>query len=183
MKRIILFLTAALFLLTLASAGFGAEENVSGKIKSSKEKIQVLANKLEGNYNSLQVTFVGNVVCKQGERVMVSDSLKITYKNSSNEANATKELEKMEAFGNVCFFYGAKTATGDAAVYFADEQKIVLTGAPTMWDGKNCIRGTKITFYVDSEEGTVEGNSTTRVSAIIYPEDDTMPSKTSKRKW
>jgi|GEM_PF-6634526 len=176
MKRVILLGLLFVFLATSAAvalaAELGAKPRTMARLGDSKEKIQVLADRLEGSYDKQEIIFIGNVVCKQGESVLVADSLKITYKDTEPAAVSSRQLDKMEAVGAVRFFYGEKMLTGTSAIFYHDEQKLVVTGEPTMWDGRNYVLGTNIVFYLESDEGVIEGDAEQRVSAIIYPEEE-----------
>ncbi|MCF8053979.1 MAG: hypothetical protein K9K75_02000 [Deltaproteobacteria bacterium] len=155
-----LILFVLLFLLLDVGCAYAQEGMIPAKI-------HILADKLIGNYNDQEVEFIDNVVCKQGERVFVGDSLKVFYRNST--LNSSKELDRIEAYHNARVFHGTKVLSGDKLVFYAEEQRVVATGEPTIWDGKNYVRGSRIIFYLETGEGIVEGNSTKRVSAEIYP--------------
>ncbi|MEI7591580.1 MAG: LptA/OstA family protein [Deltaproteobacteria bacterium] len=145
-----------------------------------KEKIQIVADRLEGRYDKKEVLFIGNVLTKQGEKVITCDTLTITYKNATNNKGGagtnppdSGELERMDANGDVKFFYGSRMIAGQKAVFYQEEQKLVITGEPIMWDGDDFIRGNRIIFFYESNEGVVEKGEKQRVSAVIYPKGET----------
>ena len=83
----------------------------------------------------------------------------------------TGDLEKIEAKGNVIVTQKEKIATGEEAVYFQDSGQIVMTGNATLRDGKNIIKGDKVTVFVNEDRGIVEADQKKRVKAIIYPQE------------
>jgi lipopolysaccharide export system protein LptA len=82
----------------------------------------------------------------------------------------TGDLEKIEAKGNVIVTQKARVATGDEAVYFQDSGQIIMTGNPTLRDGKNLIKGNKVVVFVNEDRGVVESDPEKRVKAVIYPQ-------------
>jgi lipopolysaccharide export system protein LptA len=80
-------------------------------------------------------------------------------------------LERIEARGRVSVTKGNRVATGDEAVYDQDTEKIIMTGNATMRDGKNIVRGHKITLLINEDRGIVEAQERKRVTAIIYPKE------------
>jgi lipopolysaccharide export system protein LptA len=67
---------------------------------------------------------------------------------------------------------GDRIVTGDNAVLFYKEQKVIVTGDTMMQEGKNKIKGGKITFFMKEKRGTVERAEKEKVTATIYPEDE-----------
>jgi len=59
-------------------------------------------------------------------------------------------------------------ATGDKAVYYTQDEKIVLLGNPQLWRGNNSLKGQEIVFYLKDNRAVVDGGSQ-RVEAVIYP--------------
>ena len=172
MRRII----SVMFLLLLTATALCAQDADKKNILhsyDSKEKTQIVADKLEGNYEKREVLFVGNVVMKQGDKVITCDVLKATYKNTTKSKSTTTksfsgDLERIDAQGNVKFFQETKMLTGANAVFYQDEQKLVVTGDPVMWEEDNFVRGSRIIFYVDKNEGVVESSGKQRVTLIFH---------------
>ncbi len=71
-----------------------------------------------------------------------------------------------------------RIVTGELAVLYNEEQKIVVTGNPVMREGNNVITGDRVIVFLDENRGVVEGAAGKRVTATIYPEE----SKGKKKK-
>jgi lipopolysaccharide export system protein LptA len=54
-------------------------------------------------------------------------------------------------------------ATCRKAVYFGDEDKLVLTGDPVAWEKGTRVAGEKITMYLAEDRSVVEGGSRVRI--------------------
>jgi lipopolysaccharide export system protein LptA len=46
-----------------------------------------------------------------------------------------------------------------------------MTGNATLRDGKNLIKGDKVTVFVNEDRGVVESDPKKRVKAVIYPQE------------
>lgn len=106
--------------------------------------------------------FKGNVVARQEDMVMFSDSMTVNYDEKGG-------MKQISASGNVKITRGDRVATGQKVVFYNPEQKIVLTGNPRVWQGADVISGERITIFVQENRSIVEGSKDKRVSATIYP--------------
>jgi lipopolysaccharide export system protein LptA len=80
-----------------------------------------------------------------------------------------EKIIRIEALGNVRIVQGDRVATGDKAIYYTQEEKIVLMGNPQLWRGDNSLKGHEIIFYVQENRAVVAGDPGKRVEAVIYP--------------
>jgi lipopolysaccharide export system protein LptA len=70
-----------------------------------------------------------------------------------------RSVSLIEATGRVRIQKDEGRATSQKAVYFADEEKIVLTGEPVAWQKGTRVTGQKITMYLAEDRSVVEGGS------------------------
>ncbi len=80
-----------------------------------------------------------------------------------------EKISRIEALGKVRLVQGDRVATGDKAVYYAPEEKLVLMGNPQLWRGDNSLRGHEIVFYLKENRAVVTGEAKKRVEAVIHP--------------
>jgi lipopolysaccharide export system protein LptA len=66
---------------------------------------------------------------------------------------------------------GERIVTGEKAIFYNDDQKIIVTGNTVMQDGDNIIKGEKTVVFMKENRGIVEGGPGGRVRATIYPEE------------
>ena len=142
------------------------------------DPIRIQADRLEAYNDEALVVFAGKVEALQGSMVITCNRLKVYYRQPDGEKKATiKEkgavdswqIEKMEAEGAVVIRDELRTVTGDSATFLNSEQKIIITGATTMQEGRSKISGGKITLLLGENKGIVESPDRQRVSATIYP--------------
>ena len=167
-KRILRILALVLILpLTTLSIVCGEEE-----------PIQIISDRLDAYDDKGMVLFSGNVVATQDNTVIHSDELYIYYdkQNSMGDSLAgtttdSGKIERIELKGNVTMKRGERTVTGDRAIFYNAEQKIVVTGNSVMSEGDNVIKGDRITVFLEENRGVVDSSGGERVTATIYPDD------------
>ncbi|MBW2599125.1 MAG: lipopolysaccharide transport periplasmic protein LptA [Deltaproteobacteria bacterium] len=176
MRKTILLMLALVVIFPLAVAGgvCGAE----GPIKTtSKSPIHITSDRLDAYDDKGIVLFTGNVVATQDNTVINSDELYLYYDKKKGAGDSLagittgmRKIERIELKGNVTIKKETKIVTGDRAVFYDAEQRIIMTGNAVMRDGDNVIKGNRITVFLDENRGVVDGSGGERVTAIIYPD-------------
>ena len=186
--------------LVLGLAAAGAVDAQKSPEPEGDFPLNITAARLEADHPRQEVTFMGEVVARYKDMILYSDVLKIFYETKDKPAapvtRATSEkpaaaegespldavgiekISRIEARGHVRMVQEDKVATGDQAIYYKDEEKVVLLGHPQLWQGENHLKGEKITFYLKENRAVVEGAPQKRVEAIVYPSaKTTLPGK------
>lgn len=178
------YFTLSFFIIPfLLSFAFAQEMNLPKD--QAKEKIHVTADTLSSESNARVAEFKGNVKVTQGNFVIESDRLKIFYKESGGEkkAGTTESIDKIIAIGNVKIESEEATAFSEQAEYDTNTMIIVLTGENCrVFDKKNSVTGSRITF--NRKDGLVKavGDSKKRVNAVFFPDEKTTPKKEPVKK-
>lgn len=144
--------------------------------------IHITSDRFDAYTEQRMAVFSGNVVVTQGDTTINSDEFRLYYKKEveggrkSNQfmrpgGAQSGDIEKIEAKGNVTIKQQEKIVTGGLAVFYNDEQKVIVTENPVMKDGDNVIRGDTIIFFMAENKGMVKGSPNQRVTATIYPEE------------
>ncbi len=76
---------------------------------------------------------------------------------------SNRSIDRAEATGHVKIKQENSNATCQKAVYFRDEEKIILTGNPVVWEKGTRVSGRQITIYVNEERSVVEGDTHVRI--------------------
>jgi lipopolysaccharide export system protein LptA len=161
MRRLRLFMTIQFLLLALCS-GVAAQQGGGGK-PADRGPIHVRSDRLEAEQQMNRVTFSGNVVAEQGDVTIYADELTLNYRSDS------REIEQLEALGDVRIVQGDRVATSEKAVYQSSEGRIVLTGSPKVHQGQSFIEGDEIVFLLDEEKSLVKSKEG-RVNAVFQPQ-------------
>jgi lipopolysaccharide export system protein LptA len=144
------------------------------------DQIQIVADKLIANEVEKYAEFVGNVKTTTPNFVIVSDRLKIYYKDNlpgpnQNQSDNQEKIQRMVASGNVTITSDKYTAETHSAEYDVDTMILVLNGENSIVrSGKNILSGSKITIYRKNGKIEAEGSPQKRVKAVFYS-DKTLP--------
>jgi lipopolysaccharide export system protein LptA len=90
------------------------------------------------------------------------------------------DTDRIEADGNVFYQTPDQIARGDHAIYTADSDLIVMTGDVIVLQGKNIVRGDKLTIHVKDKVALMESNAKGRgapgrVRGVFYPNQQAQP--------
>ncbi len=130
----------------------------------SKDPVDISSDKLDFDQKKHLAIFTGNVVARQAETSLEADTLKVVF------AESDQSLREIIATGKeVVIKLQGKKALCRKMYYSAGERKIVLTGNPSLDDGKNIISGEEITFFLDEERSVVKSGQQKRVKTTIFP--------------
>jgi lipopolysaccharide export system protein LptA len=154
---------------TEAAEGKGREDKKDRKGKKEREgplsspfasskPVKITSESLEADNKTSTVTFKGNVVAKQGDMVIVADTMTVDYEQEGG-------IKTVQASGNVKMSQADRVATGTRIIFYNPEQKIVMTGNPKIWQGDNLISCDKITVLLEEDKIFFEG----KVDSTIFP--------------
>ena len=170
-NSVIVVIILALLLGTFEASG-GAEKKPlflgkkgQGEMRGSDQPLRVTSQQLEADNKQLVITFTGNVVAKQGEMTIYADIARVYYEKKE-EGNEVREIV---ATGNVRIQEADRLATCQKAVFTNAEQKIVLTGQPKVWQGKDMVSGEKIIILLEEDKSFVESGPDQKVEMVLFP--------------
>lgn len=170
-------LAAWIFLLSQPAASApvtaAADQQVSTTITSKKMTVR--------NQDS-QAVFEGTVVLTRGSLVVYSDRMVVSFgapnsggvddrkpkeseQKKGPESVGNRTVSRIEATGRVKIERESGNATCDKAVYYRDEDKIVLTGSPVAWEKGTRVSGKQITMFLAEDRSVVEGGSHVRIES------------------
>jgi lipopolysaccharide export system protein LptA len=161
-RRTALFLAVVLLAVwgIPAAAAEGKKEQADSQ---GNLPIEITADRLLADSTGETVTFEGNVQAKQGEVTLLSDRLFAKY------SGPAKTIDKIIAEGNVRVFHAGKEGHAERAVFYNQEQKIILSGGATLSQGGDSLAGDNVTIYLRENRSVVTGGDGGRVRAVIHP--------------
>ena len=166
---------------------------------SGKGPVQIDSDSLELDYKDGLVTYRGHVQVTQNDITLTSDQLSIRYDPAAvrqadqNKTSAAKSgdttpkpastpaksgdaatkgadrIKEIVAEGNVRIKQGTRLAEGRRAVFDQAKQTVVLSDGAVLHDGPNQVAGERVVVYLQEERSVVEGGSSSRVKAVLYP--------------
>jgi lipopolysaccharide export system protein LptA len=140
---------------------------------TNSKAIHIISDLLTTDNETGFVEFSGNVQATQGTTVIVSDRLKVFYKEGTDSAQRISggegAVEKIVATGNVKINFDDKQAVSNEAEYTTDTQILVLSGPDSRVTTANeSISGATITLFRSDGRIKVEGGRGKRVEAVFY---------------
>ena len=132
-------------------------------LNTSRSPIEITSDTAEGSQKQNTFTFKGNVIARQENTTLHANMMVVYYDPE------TKKVKEIVATGNVRIVQLERRATSQKAVFYQDENKVVLEGDAILREGENVIRGERMVYYLDDERSVVEGGKGGRVSTTITP--------------
>lgn len=130
---------------------------------TSKKPVDIVSDTMEGLEKGKVIIFKGNVVTKQDDLRIFSDTLTAHLNEESNE------VERAEAEGNVKILKGERTATCDQAIFENAKGEITLKGNVVVYSGPDRLAGDTVVYYINEERVTVVGEKDTRARVTVQP--------------
>lgn len=131
--------------------------------------VEVSSDRMEADDQAQTLIFAGNAIASQDDVTIYGDRLTVKYRGEK------REIEQVIAEGAVRIVQGERVATGEKAVLYHLEERIVMTGSPVVREGDNFVKGQKITIYLNDKRSVVTGGSGGRVNAVFTPQSEDKP--------
>jgi lipopolysaccharide export system protein LptA len=126
--------------------------------------IEITADRLQADSGKNSVSFEGNVLAVQGDVTLRADRLFAEYSKREGA------IEKVTAEGNVRVVQSSREASGNRAVLYNLEQRIVLSGDVSLAEGENRLKGESVTIFLRENRSVVTGGEEGgRVKAVLFP--------------
>ncbi|MBW2059504.1 MAG: lipopolysaccharide transport periplasmic protein LptA [Deltaproteobacteria bacterium] len=138
-------------------------------LKVRTEPITVSSGTLVWEHKAHKATFHEDVVARQQDLEIRSDSLTIYFNQTDSD------ITRLVAEGNVKILQMDRRAFCEKAVYDRTQERIVLEGNPVIRQGQNEIRGQRVIYFVRENRSVVEGGQGGRVRVTLVPEKGKVP--------
>ena len=100
--------------------------------------------------------FDRDVFVRQGEMTMTCQQMRVEY--ATNPETGRDEVKTIRMFNGVTFASPTETAESNEAVYHLDDNKLIMTGDVLVTQGVTALSSDRLTYFLDSGEGLMEGN-------------------------
>jgi lipopolysaccharide export system protein LptA len=132
-------------------------------LSRNDQPIQIKSSELTTDSANRTATFIGKVSARQGDVTIYCDRMVIYYSDKE------KEVEKVEAFGNVRIIQGNRTGLSGHAVYENKAGTIILDDNPIVYQGPDVVNGKVITYFLDTQNSQVTSAPDKPVMVIVHP--------------
>lgn len=142
--------------LNIAQMNKDVTVNVNTEPKNPLGRIMTITcdGPLEVDYQKQVAVFNNNVVGVDLDRKLMADKLELYFDN------ATKKIREVVCIGHVVITQGENTSYSDRAVYYAGDQRVVLSGQP------------KLIFYTEDQGGSPFGKDIFKTPQSQQPEEE-----------
>ncbi|MCE5242034.1 MAG: lipopolysaccharide transport periplasmic protein LptA [Desulfobacteraceae bacterium] len=149
-----------------------AKTPANPKAMKSDSPMHVAGDRMEVNQNDRTILFEGHIVVQQDDLTITGKRLKVYAAGGAEKDDKPTMMDKVdriEVEGDVTISQKERVATADKAVYYHQEQKIVLIGNPKVAQGRDTVEGRVITMYIAQGKSVVEGGEQAPVHAVLHP--------------
>jgi len=151
-RKIIIFILSAVCCLLFAACCFAAETNTESPIFIKSDNVEYSDKTREGE-------FTGNVIATQDSLTLHAQKLKVKFDEGG------KKINEITSTGNVKIVRDDLITNSEQAIFYNNEQKMILTGNPRVSSKNNKFSGEKITVYLKENRLVMERS----VKGIIMP--------------
>lgn len=128
-----------------------------------KKPIDIVSDTMEGFDKEKYVFFKGNVVAKQDDLYIYSDTMEAYMSTDTNE------IDKANAKGHVRIIKQNRTATCKEAFFDNVKGEILLKGDAVVTSDKDRVEGDVVTYYVNEDRAVVTAEQSKKAKVTIYP--------------
>lgn len=162
-----------LLILGLIFPGPALSEGAQKTPKGDKEPLIIKSSTLEIDNKTQTVLFTGSVAAKKSDFSMNCRKMLLYYHGKPTGKNPGADdmkVDKVIATGQVKITRAdGGMAMADKAVYYQEEEKVVLTGNPVVKQGNDFVEGSRIIFFLKEKRSIVESSGHKKVRAVLFP--------------
>lgn len=168
-KFFVLFFFLSLCL--MASPSFSADAVRKAMEKANDQAIVIKSDSLEIDNQKRVVTFTGSVDAKRDDLVITCQKMLLYYTGAVTKEASQKGSLKMDmivAKGGVKISRpDGGLATAEEAIYYVNDEKVILSGKPAVKQGEDFVEGSRIILFLKEDRSIVEGSDGKQVRAVI----------------
>ncbi|MFC1824805.1 lipopolysaccharide transport periplasmic protein LptA [Thermodesulfobacteriota bacterium] len=135
--------------------------------------IVITSDTLEIDNQRSLVIFTDNVNAQKDDVNIKCQQMLVYYKNQAAEGKKEDmkvSIDRIVVSGNVRITSdNGIQANAEKAVYYHDQEKVILSGNPIVKQGNDFVEGSEITLFLKEKRSTVLGSEDNRVRAVIFP--------------
>ena len=134
--------------------------------------IVIKSNTFEIDNKNNMVTFTGDVDAKRDDFTVNCQKMILYYHRGPDNkgyGNEGAAIDRIIATGQVKIRQsGGGLATAEKAIYYQNDDKMVLTGNPVVKQGDDFVEGSTITLYIKDNRSVVKGSDKNKARAVLF---------------
>jgi len=178
MKRLLYIIVSFMILPTLimmfpSSVLPEAPQKQNKGVDTGQMVIRSNTLELDSSQKIVIVTFIGDVDAKGDDFTINCQKMLLYYNDnpSGNDSGKVKSsIEKIIATGRVTISQpDGGLAMAEKAIFYQNDEKVVLTGKPKVKQENYFVEGCKIILLLKEKRHVVESCGDEKIKAVIYP--------------
>ena len=130
-------------------------------VSSNDREIEITANSMEWKKKDSIAVAIGDAKAIQGNNVLYANKIVVFFNKKKN----MKTIKKLDALGNVKFLRESQIATGDSAVYFVENEKILIKGNVTLEREDSIMLGDELSIDLKTSSSKLISKNNEKVKA------------------
>ena len=130
---------------------------------NEKKPIEIIADIMEWNKQDNQAIATGNAKAVQDQTTIKADKIIAVLSDDNSQ-----QITKLEAIGRVVFFKDKQLATGNKAIYYLNQDKVIISGSVELKRDGNIIKGEKLIIDFLTGLSKMEGSDTNQKVKMKY---------------
>ncbi len=171
-RQKLIFCISLIILLVWPAASNGKDESTTRFISQDQGRaLTITSSRMTLNNQTNTIVFEGDVTISQEAMTLKADVVDVAFNPTSEGkdgliggAERKRSLSTITATGDIRFIQGVRTVYASKVVYYKQDEKMVFTGSPNIKEGRDELKGERITVYILEDRVVVEGGE-----AIIHP--------------
>ena len=182
LRHVLLIFFASLLSLTMLSYPAQSASSENPAKKDVSKPIVINSQTLEADNKKKTVTFTDDVKAQMDNFSVYCNKMVVYYVEAPEKKEKTEKkgpveagtkIDRIVATGDVKIVRAeGGVATGQKAVYYQLDEKLVLTGKPVVKQKNNFVEGDRITLFLKEDRSVVESLKDKKVRAVIFPGQD-----------
>jgi|GEM_PF-2526544 len=143
--------------------GFDDVSSFSGGI------IHIISRGLYARREGSFIRYTGGVSATHKDATLTAGTITIYF---AGDIGGVGDIKRITADGNVKFIRSDIRGTADHLVFDYQNEKLTLTGSPTLYRGDDMVTGDILTYDLNTKISTATGTEDERAHVTIYPREE-----------
>ena len=131
--------------------------------------IHITSRGLHGKREGSFIRYTGGVSASHKDATLTAGTITIYF---AGDIGGVGDIKKITADGNVRFLRSDIRGTAGHLVFDYENEKLTLTGSPTLWRGDDMVTGETLTYDLNTKVSTASGGDDGRAHVTIYPREE-----------
>jgi lipopolysaccharide export system protein LptA len=174
-RSIIVIYIISILIFLYATPAFTETTIENSLLNDTSSQIQIRSDSFEVDNQEQVVIFIGDVEAVRDDIKINCQRIELFYENLSdandpeNTGSGVRVVEIIATENVILSRPNVGMAMAGKAIYYQNDEKVVLTGNPVIKQGDDFIEGHRITLFLKEGRSLVEGSEDGKATAVLFP--------------